>query len=260
LEVGASPDVRCAGANRGSGSTYICSTENGGRTWHQVFQGMWPDYFSAYVRTSRRAGVISLSRDDSLPKTLRNNVFWTRDNGKHWYETTRIGLYPTGRGEALYWLPRHGRLLYEVRGWPPRQPVRCRGFFARHPRDQRPRKDGNICVGAPADAGMRSRLVARITAEESWVRFSFLRVIPDGVTALVAGKRQLQVLVRRHSANELVVLPEPDAPGVIVADSFDVQWPDLRATARVLDNRGTARVFDWRSSDGGETWSVTERR
>lgn len=260
MEVGAAPDVRCAGANRGSGSTYICSTENGGRTWRRVFQGAWPDYFSAYVRTSRLAGVVALSRDDTLPRTLRNNVFWTRDNGEHWYETTRIGLHPAGRGRALYWLPRNGRLLYQVRGWPPRQPVRCRGFFARHPRDQHPRRGGNVCVGAPVDAGMRAQLVARIADEPSWVRFASPHVIPDGVTALVSGLRPLRVLIRRDGANRMVVLPEPAALGAIVADRFEVRWPSLLATGRVLDSRGAARTFDWQSIDGGETWSVTERR
>jgi hypothetical protein len=259
IVLDAAPDVPCRGANRGSGSTYICSTENGGRTWRRVFQGGWPDYFSAYVRTSRVAGLVALSREDSLPKTLRNNIFWTRDNGKHWYETTRIGLYSEGRGRSLYWLPRHGRVLYKVDGWPPRRPVRCPGFWVRHPRDQHPRRDGNICVGGPVNAEMRARPVARIGDEPTWVHFSFLAVIPDGVIALVSGAQPFRVLIRRDGVNRLVALPEPDAPGAIVADRFEVRWPSLLATGRVIDNRGVSRTFDWRSTDGGDTWTVTPR-
>lgn len=154
---GAPPDPRCAGTQRSGGSfTFLCATENGGGSWQRIFQaGTGLTYIRDFTRTSRNAGVVAISRDDGLPRTLRSGVFWTRDNGKHWYETKRIGPLVEHRAGRLYWR-NPGGPLYEVRPWPPRQEVRCPGFFAWHALDQRPRSSGNVCVGGRVDAGMRS--------------------------------------------------------------------------------------------------------
>jgi hypothetical protein len=116
-------------------------------------------YLRDYTRTSRLAGVVSLPRDDALPRTLRSGVFWTRDNGAHWYETTRIGPLVEHRGGRLFWR-RFGGPLYEVQPWPPTAPAHCPGFFTWHAFDQHPRATGNICVGGVVNGGMRSTLVA----------------------------------------------------------------------------------------------------
>ena len=157
----APPDPPCPGTQRGGGSiAFVCATENGGRSWRPIFQaGHGLIYLIDFVRTSRTAGVVSISRSDAFPRSLRTGVFWTRDNGAHWYETTRIGPLVEHRRGRLFWRS-HGGPLYEVRPWPPLAAVRCPGFFAWHAFDQRPRKDGNVCVGGRVDAGMRSILAS----------------------------------------------------------------------------------------------------
>jgi len=157
IEEGAPPDPRCPGTQRSGGSVaFICATENGGGRWHRIFQaGLGLNYLRAFARTSPTAGVVSISRDDKLPRTLRTGVFWTIDNGKHWYETTVIGARVENSAGLLLWRDQGGR-RYEVRPWPPVGRVKCPGFFAWHALDQRPRRDGNVCVGGRVNAGMRS--------------------------------------------------------------------------------------------------------
>jgi photosystem II stability/assembly factor-like uncharacterized protein len=158
---GAPPDPRCPGTQRSSGTiAFLCATENGGRTWRRIFQaGHGLIFLRDFARTSRRAGVVSISRADTLPRTLRTGVFWTNDNGAHWYETTRIGPLVHHHRGRLYWRHTGSGPLYEVRPWPPPTPVSCPGFLSWHAFDQRPRADGNVCVGGRVNAGMRSHLV-----------------------------------------------------------------------------------------------------
>ena len=158
---GAAPDPRCPGTQwRTRTTAFVCATEDGGRSWRPIFQGGHDlAYLRDYTRTSRLAGVVSLPRDDPLPRTLRSGVFWTRDNGAHWYETTRIGPLVEHRDGRLFWRS-FGGPLYEVQPWPPRAPDRCPGFFTWHALDQHPRTNGNVCVGGVVNAGMRSTLVA----------------------------------------------------------------------------------------------------
>jgi hypothetical protein len=157
----APPDPPCPGTQRSGGSiAFLCATENGGQSWRRIFQaGHGLIYLRGFTRTSRTAGVVAISRTDRLPRTLRNGVFWTRDNGAHWYETTRIGPLVHHDAGRLFWR-NPGGPLYEVRPWPPREPVRCPGFLTWHALDQHPRAQGNICVGGRVNAGMRSIPVA----------------------------------------------------------------------------------------------------
>lgn len=158
---GAPPDPRCPGTQRSSGTVaFLCATGDGGRTWRRIFQaGHGLIRIRDFTRTSRTAGVVVISREDALPRTLRTGVFWTVDNGTHWYETTRIGPLVEHRGGRLFWR-KPGGPLYAVSPWPPRAPARCPGVLAWHAFDQRARVDGNVCVGARVNAGMRSRPVA----------------------------------------------------------------------------------------------------
>lgn len=157
---GTPPDPRCPGTQRSEGTTaFLCTTEDAGRSWRRIFQaGRGLNYLRDFTGTSRGAGVVAISRDDRLPRTLRTGVFWTRDNGEHWYETTRIGPLVEHRAGRLFWR-NPGGPLYEVRPWPPRERVRCPGFFAWHALDQRPRTNGNVCVGGRVNAGIRSILI-----------------------------------------------------------------------------------------------------
>jgi hypothetical protein len=161
IEDGAAPDPRCRGTQRSTGTiSFLCATEDAGRSWRRIFQaGHGLIFIRDFTRTSRTAGVVSISREDALPRTLRTGVFWTNDNGAHWYETTRIGPLVEHRRGRLFWR-NPGGPLYEVTHWPPQALVTCPGILVWHAFDQRPRSDGNVCVGARVDAGLRSRLVA----------------------------------------------------------------------------------------------------
>ena len=96
----------------------VLSTENGGRTWHRI--GSFE--VEGLVRTSARGGLVfELGRPGPL-------VWWTRDNGRHWYQATRalVRGEPVGSGRFLFSQTR--RSIFQVRPWPPRgrAPDRCR--------------------------------------------------------------------------------------------------------------------------------------
>lgn len=247
-------DPPCRGA-RADAWMYVCSTENGGRSWHSVFQaGNGLMYVLGYTRTSRTAGVVSIGRED-MPRTLRNGVFWTNDNGRHWYETTRIGQGLEGRGSRLLWRDRRGKRLYEVRPWPPLRRPRCRGLWAWHPQDQRRRQDGSVCVGARENAGMRSYLVARTPAEEEFTSFWTWRATPPGVIALIGPALPLRILTREGGVNRIQTLATPPVPASssLSEARLEGEWPQFRLVASL--NR---RWFVWRTEDGGDTWSAPE--
>jgi hypothetical protein len=246
-------DPFCKGAT--GGWMYVCSTEDGGRTWHRVFQaGNGLMYLLGYTRTSRTAGVASIGRED-MPRTLRNGVFWTIDNGRHWFETTQIGRNVEGRGRNLYWTDRFSHRLYQVRPWPPRRNPRCRGFFSSHPQDQRPRRGGAVCVGARANAGMRSELIARLGPDEG--SFWVMRATPRGVVALIAPVLPLRVLTREEEENRTYILASPPVPsGSYLADArIEGEWPSFSLHGAFR----SGERFVWRSQDGGHSWSVAER-
>jgi hypothetical protein len=157
---GEPPQPHCPGTQRSTGSiAFLCATENGGRSWRRIFRaGEGLMYLRGFTRTSLTAGVVAVSRDDALPRTLRSGVFWTSDNGAHWYETTKIGPLVESRGGRLFWRTLDDA-LYQVRPWPPRGAVKCPGFFAWHVIDQHPRATGNVCVGGTVNAGMVSTRV-----------------------------------------------------------------------------------------------------
>lgn len=248
-------DPFCRGARNG-GWMYVCSTEDGGRTWQRVFQaGNGLMYLLGYTRTSRTAGVVSIGRED-MPRTLRNGVFWTNDNGRHWYETTRIGRSVEGRGNRLFWSDRFGKRLYEVRPWPPIQRPRCGGLWAWHPQDQRRRKDGSVCVGARENAGMRSSLVARTQAGEEFASFWTWRATPEGVIVLIGPTLPLRVLTREGGVNRIQTLASPPVPASssLSEARLEGEWPRFSLLGS-LDRRW----FVWRTSDGGNTWSAPER-
>ena len=97
---------------------------------------------------SRSAGVVSISPGAKLPRTLRTGVFWTRDNGKHWYETTKIGARVENSAGLLLWHDQGGR-AYEVKAMAAERPrSTCPGFFALARATTSGRAaDGNVCVG-----------------------------------------------------------------------------------------------------------------
>ena len=260
VEVGSPSDPppaepRCRGARRGTTEGYICATENGGRTWRRIFKaGEGLIYIADFTRTSLTSGIVAIGRESLPRRTLRNGVFWTRDNGRHWYETTRIGASTEGRGRLLFWISRSRHVLYQVQPWPPRVRVRCRGFFVRHAVAQRPQRGGNICVGSRHDAGMSSTRVAELPA--GFAVFSALASIPNGVAALVTGDaRTPRILIRQGRAGELRTLPPAPRAGEHGDYELEVSWPRILVSARQHADFKAFRTV-WTSDDGGFTWTV----
>jgi hypothetical protein len=260
---GAAADPRCFGTNAGGGSTaYLCATEDGGTSWHRIFQaGRGFSWLGGYARTSSGAGLVTIGQSGRFPRTLRTGVFWTIDNGRHWFETTRIaggipdhdGAKVGGRGGELFWTESAGSVLYQLLGWPPRRIPKCEGFFTWHTLDQHARAAGNICVGAPSNAGLRSAVVWRLSGSS----FRGLLPVPNGIAALAVGKGPA-VLVHQGTKNRLRTLPDHPAGLKPTAYRIEGEWPNLRVLAIVYPEGPSVprQQVVWVSNDGGETWTV----
>jgi hypothetical protein len=144
----ASPPARC------KPRADVCSSEDGGATWHGIFNG--GSFIFGVVRTSATAGVVSTGKQVSAR-------FWTRDGGRHWYRTARIGPEFQGSGKYLFWID-FGPTLHRVMPWPPRGKATCRGAWADAAFETTPARGVNVCSGAAVEAGMRS--VDAVTLEE----------------------------------------------------------------------------------------------
>lgn len=207
----------------------VLSTENGGRTWHRIgrfeVQGL--------VRTSARAGLV-VGTGHPGPIT-----WWTRDNGRHWYEANPrvIPASAVGNARFLFW---HTRTqLFQVRPWPPRgrQPPNCR-FRCRW------------------NGGSRSVGVARSTVGQ----FAGIANLPGGVLAVIdSGDDAVvsRVLLRQGGRNTTMSLPL--AQRIRPCSNFYgaepvVDWPKIA----VFGCTGTSadKAVTWISEDGGRTWRV----
>ena len=220
----------------------VCATENGGATWHGIFNG--GTFVFGVVRTSRNAGVVSTGRQKSAQ-------FWTRDNGKHWYETREIGAEFQGSGNYLFWID-FTRVLRQVRPWPPRGTASCSGAWVRNAFETRPSSGGNICSRPPVEAGMRAVVVARLDEGV----FSGIATVPGGAIATIGDTDEPQVLIRRLGRNRLIDLPKAGSM-TPCGRSYNTQpivtWPRIA----VLGCLGSgAPVGSWTSLDGGASWTV----
>jgi Kelch motif len=226
----------------------VCATENGGQTWRPILSaGDYPggnyDGFGAAVRTSIRAGIISVGEKYGCW------IYWTRDDGGHWYPSSVVdcfGSLISGRAGRLYWAK--GRTVYQVQGWPPTGEATCRGEWR-----------GNVCDGSPVDAGMRT--VPLLTLDGG--RVVQLTLLPTGFAALLEREHDLTVAVRDGDSNIVHTLPNPQLPsGFLPArEAFSTSWPRLTLRVLWLSHNGIGEVVAsleevFRSPDGGRTWVV----
>jgi len=227
----------------------VCASENGGKTWRSIFSGGdFPggdyDGFPAAVRTSIRAGIISVVEKYGCW------IYWTRDNGAHWFPSSVVdcsGSVIDGRGSRLYWAQMQRGTVYQVQGWPPVGEVTCVGEWR-----------GNVCAGLPVDVGMRSVPVLTVDA----ARLVQLALLPTGFAALFQKAGGLTVAVRDGASTTVRDLPNPQLPPgfLLVPDAlaFSTAWP--RLTLRVLwisyPDGDTTLQEVFRSTDGGRTWVV----
>jgi hypothetical protein len=226
----------------------VCATEDGGATWHGIFNG--GTFVFGVVRTSRSAGAVSTGRQASAR-------FWTRDNGRHWYRTKKIGPEFIGSGKYLFWID-FGRTLYRVAPWPPRLEARCRGAWTAAAFDTQATKGGNVCGGSAVEAGMNAVAAVRLEQGE----LAGLANVPGGVIATVVASSVPRVLLYRLGKPRVVDLPPAGGRDPCIGAGREpvVSWP--RITVFACPPRVSPRVGEkdpeaaWVSNDGGATWRV----
>jgi N-acetylneuraminic acid mutarotase len=247
----------CKNTLRGSGEGVVCATEDGGRTWRTIFVG--GNFIFAAVRTSVSAGLVSTGAHGHVQ-------FWTRDNGRHWYGTEVAGgsggfnaRFPAfaGKGSQLYWVRAFEDTVYQVTPWPPSGPATCDGRWARSAFDQADVDPaGNHCQGSPVEAGMQS--VPVVSGHGVVARFA---VVPGGLFVLTQQPDgTLMSVVHRGGSNQVTELPAAAVPagGSGGLRRLRLAWPAVTVEARyfVGDRAKDSWDIEWRSSDGGATWSV----
>jgi hypothetical protein len=224
----------------------VCSTEDGGASWHGIFNG--GTFVFGVVRTSASAGVVSTGRQLSAR-------FWTRDNGRHWYSTRRIGPEFQGSGRYLFWIS-FGRRLYQVRPWPPRGRARCRGVWAAGAFETVAAKGGNVCSGRAVEAGMKSSVVA--TLDEG--RLVGLSNVPGGIIATVDGTgTSAPPRIVRYRNGKLAVIDLPAAGAMVPCSGYSrepiVSWPRITVLGCEAGGVG-APTGVWISDDRGSSWTA----
>jgi hypothetical protein len=231
----------------------VCATEDGGRTWHDIFTG--GNFIFSLVRTSAGAGVTQTGR------TI-GSTFWTRNNGKRWYELPNVpvpdlgsggntrALVLEGRGGLLFW-HQSEQTLNQITPWPATVDPPCNGPSWPGP---------NTCVLAAADSPFTSTAVATIPTGS----LDRMRNIDGGVAALVTADdpnaSPAAVLVHRGDSNAVTTLPEPPlSRRSLMCTEFFAGWPALFVSAASYTGKQgcskLARVL-WRSADSGRTWTV----
>lgn len=220
----------------------VCATEDGGATWRGIFNG--GTFIFGVVRTSRTAGVVSTGRQASAR-------FWTRDNGRHWYRTKKIGPEFIGSGKYLFWID-FGPALYRVTPWPPRLEPSCRGVWTVAAFETEAAKGGNVCSGPAVDAGMKAVRAVRLEQGE----LAGLTNVPGGVIATVTESPSPRVLLYRLGNARVVDLPA--AGSLVPCTGFSrepiVSWP--RITVLACRAAAGEPLGAWVSSNGGASWRV----
>jgi len=213
----------------------VVSTENGGRTWHRIG---WFEV-AGLVRTSATAGVVTETGQITHGRARNSFNWWTRDNGRHWYNATATLIRGEYVGSGRFLFSQTRRAIFQVRPWPPRgrQPRRCRS-------------------GCLWDGGSRSVAVARPGRGQ----FGGVANLPGGILAVIdSGDDAVasSVLLRQHGRNTTVRLPVVE--GICPCSNFYsadplVHWPRIvvfGCTGRTAD-----KAVTWVSEDGGRSWRV----
>jgi hypothetical protein len=231
----------------GSSGSTLYATSDGGRTWSQVFVGGAQIF--RIERTSVTAGIVVTGE----PKPV---TFWTRDAGRHWYRGVEPYAAAVGHGAQLF--AADGATLQQLKPWPPRGAVRCRGAWwgtAFGP-GTNPKAPKNVC-SVPSPVALQRGSVFTIGKGE--LAPDTLVAVPGGVAVVAtdasARSRPLSVLVYRAGRGTETPLPNafPQETGFSGLQLL-VSWPSLRLEAAA----GVSHVV-WASSDGGDTWAMVPR-
>jgi hypothetical protein len=229
-----------------AGST-LYATSDAGKTWRPVFSG-GTEIFRV-ERTSLKAGIVVTGEPQPV-------TFWTRDGGRHWYRGAEAFSTAVGHGSQLF--TSSGAALLQLKPWPPRGVVRCRGAWwgtAFGP-GANPKAPKNVC-SVPSAVLLQKAGVLVVAKGE--LAPDTLVAVPGGVAGVAtdasARGRPLSVVVYRNGHGTETPVPNtfPQDTGFSGLQLL-VSWPNLRLEAAA----GAVHVV-WASSDGGDTWSLLPR-
>lgn len=251
----AATSVRCVPA------AALCATEDGGRTWRGIFDAK---DVSAYYRSSRDAGIVWADGPGRIgsPAEDGSAAFWTRDRGRHWYQSRVLGgeAAPAVAGSDRLWIAKSFPAgLAEIRPWPPRARARCHGRWVSGLAPLRKsRVPKNICAGALVDAGMRRRLVVEF--DSHYIR-QLIRV-PGGVAGIAGSMRTtttVAFVAWRSGARYETLLSVGPSHFVAGSAVLAAQWPLVLVSVDVIDNPfepddAGSGVVVFQSTDGGVSW------
>jgi hypothetical protein len=221
----------------------VFTTNDGGVSWHRIFTG--GDQIDHVLRTSAAAGTVLVGSSKAV-------AFWTRDGGRHWYRGDDALGNAVGHGSLLF--STDGPSLLQVRPWPPRGELRCRGAWtATGVGPARPGLRRNVCAGPPPTR-LHTLKVFTLPRNEEFAPDALVAV-PAGVAAVStdgsARQRPLAVVVYRggHGTETLLQSTLSQETG-FSGFRWIADWPRLTLQAEA----GTAHAV-WSSDDGGQTWS-----
>jgi hypothetical protein len=182
---------------------------------------IYPTYAVRVVRLSQKAGVIAVG-DPAGRCNCAVQRLWTIDGGRTWRILRTVGGQFQGRGTLLYWW--QGSQLYRA-PWPP--------------------------VGGSPGASKRIASVDGTIAAAANV--------PGGLVALVdRGAKTPEVVVARGDEADTVPLADPDDGVVVRSVSANGRNVVVRGRDFSLPSTDPDPTVEWRSSDGGRTWTGPE--
>jgi hypothetical protein len=237
---------------------FLCSTEDGGRTWHGIYVGSRIDNF---MRASYSAGAVD---DEDV------GTFWTRDNGRHWYRTTRIPPTALWRADPARFYASAGASIVRIAGWPPRGAVHCAGRWSANtgaypPGTGHGRLRRNVCLGSSQNAGLHARRVVHLAGAS----VADFRLVPGGFAGVALALPDaeapyvLDAFVWRRGGLRVTSLRVP-AHTRLNSDLYEffASWPNLyihTIVGRDWTDAGSAGVAGgdvvFVSGDGGATWT-----
>jgi hypothetical protein len=235
------PDLDHAWASAGS---LLYATSDGGKTWRAIFSG-GSEIFRV-ERTSVSAGIVVTG--DQKPVT-----FWTRDNGKHWYRGIELFSTAVGHGGQLFTAAPSS--LVQLKPWPPRGVVRCRGTWwgtAFGP-GANTRAPKNVC-SVPSAISLQKGAVYTLTKGE--LAPDTLVSVPGGAASVAtdgsARGRPLSIVVYRNGHGTETPLPNTSPPETAFSGlELLVSWPVMR-----IDAEASGTHVTWTSTDGGDSWAA----
>ncbi|MDX6515774.1 MAG: hypothetical protein QOH73_1440, partial [Gaiellaceae bacterium] len=202
----------------------VLATEDKGQTWHPIFS-LPAD---RVLRASRLNGLITVGGAPGKC-ACQPRVLWTADAGIHWRQTSAVaGTYVGGRN-GLYWW--RGANVFQVTPWPATKgPLKATRVYHS--------ETGRIAAGAYAN-GVFYGVLGKHVGGRAWdVAPTFIRIAGDEVTTL----------------------PLPEETGLLLVQSISVAGKTIDVLAHDYGFAGAeAPLVDWRSDDGGVTWSVARR-